>query len=101
MVPQADPHAGRRFAMALRSWIRRLFARPVPRPQRRAPARSRPALEALEDRLAPAVQLSYGGPGSALSLQELVSGATPAVSISEPNPGELWIDLGEQTFDAQ
>src|SRR5262245_47293895 len=37
------------------SWIRQLFARPVTRPIRKAPARCRPALEALEDRALPAV----------------------------------------------
>src|SRR5262249_44582542 len=31
--------------------------------------------------------------------QELVSGATPAVTISEPAPNQLRIDLGAQTFD--
>src|SRR5438046_1886013 len=39
--------------MTAPSWIRRLFAR-TPRTIRKAPARSRPSLEALEDRLAPA-----------------------------------------------
>jgi hypothetical protein len=68
-------------------------ARPsAPRP------RAQPRLEALEDRLVPAVQLTYGGPGSVLSLQERVSGATPAVTISEPAPNQLKIDLGAQTF---
>src|SRR5262245_20879467 len=39
--------------MMTRTWIRRLFAR-TPRTIRKAPARFRPILEALEDRLAPA-----------------------------------------------
>jgi hypothetical protein len=86
--------------MTTRSWIRRLFARPVTCPARRAPARCRLSLEALEDRLAPAVQLSYGGLGTVLSLRELLSGATPAVTVSEPTPGQLRIDLGTKTFDA-
>src|SRR5262249_49310564 len=60
---------------------------------------ARLCLEALEDRLAPAVQLTYNGPGSVLALQELVSGATPTVTILEPSPGVLKIDLGPQTFD--
>src|SRR5262245_20269566 len=84
-------------------WLRnvwRCLSRPRPRPAARPAARrTRLALEALEDRLAPAVQLTYGGPGTALGLQELVSGATPAVSISEPAPNQLQIDLGAQTFD--
>src|SRR5262249_10080795 len=40
--------------MTSRSWIRRLFAR-TPRIVGKAPARFRPCLETLEDRLAPAV----------------------------------------------
>jgi hypothetical protein len=55
-------------------------ARPgAPRPP------ARPRLEALEDRLAPAAQLTYGGPGSVLRLQETVIGSTPAVVISFPS----------------
>ena len=82
--------------MILRSWIRPLFTRPVTRPIRKAAARGRPA---LENRLAPAVQLTYGGPGSVLRLQETAVGSTPAVVISEPTPGVLRIDLGPQTFE--
>jgi hypothetical protein len=74
--------------MILRSWIRPLFTRPVTRPIRKAAARCRPALEALEDRLAPVVQLTYGGLGTVLGLKELVAGATPAVTISEPAPNQ-------------
>src|SRR5262249_37879365 len=62
--------------------------------------RPRPWLEAQEGRLVPAVQLLYGGPGSVPSLDELVSGATPFVTISEPAPNQLRIDLGAETFDA-
>src|SRR5262245_49780328 len=36
--------------MTVRSWLRTLFTRPIPK----APARLRPVLEALEDRPAPA-----------------------------------------------
>src|SRR5262245_49736647 len=53
-----------------RSWIRKLFARPVTRPSRKAPARFRPALEALEDRLAPAtyrVLTNGDAPGGAIT----------------------------------
>src|SRR5262245_26139617 len=67
---------------------------------RRQP-RARLGLERLEDRLAPAVQLTYGGPGTALGLQELVGGATPAVRDSEPTPRPLRIALRTgHTFDA-
>jgi hypothetical protein len=88
--------------MTPRSLIRQPFARPTTRPIRKAPARCRPALEALEARLAPAIKLTYGGLGTALSLQELAGGATPpTVSISEPLLNQLRIDLGAQTFDPQ
>jgi hypothetical protein len=48
-----------------RSWVRKLFARPA-RTARRAPARFRPRLEALEDRLAPATAITVlpGASGS-------------------------------------
>jgi hypothetical protein len=85
--------------MTTRSWIRQLFAHPITRPVCRAPARCPPDLEFLEAGLAPAVHLLYSGPESALQLQELVGGATPAVAISETTPGVLKIDLGAQTFD--
>ena len=39
--------------MRMHSWIRSLFARPVNRPFRKAPHRSRLAVEALEDRWVP------------------------------------------------
>jgi hypothetical protein len=51
-------------------------------------------LEELEDRLAPAVMLTYGGPATALGLTELTAGATPTVNVSEATPGTLKIDLG-------
>ena len=38
--------------MATRRWFRKLFTRSAARPPRQAPARCRPSLEALEDRLA-------------------------------------------------
>src|SRR5262245_21300075 len=45
----------RRFLMASRSWIRTLFSRPVTRTIRKAPGHYRPRVEALEDRLDPAI----------------------------------------------
>jgi hypothetical protein len=44
-------HPAQEFAMTMRSWMRRLFARPVTPAIRKAPRRIRPAFEALEDRL--------------------------------------------------
>ena len=62
--------------------------------------RRRPRIEALEDRLAPAVQLSYGGPGTVLGLQEIVAGKTAGVTIAETAPNQLEISLGTDTFDS-
>jgi sugar lactone lactonase YvrE len=53
----------------------------------------------LEDRLAPAIQPTYGGYGSILGLQDLANAATPQVTISEQTPNQLRIDLGSNTFD--
>src|SRR5262245_33985791 len=46
--------------MTVRSWIRRLFAR-TPHPIRKAPARFRPRLEALEDRVTPTAMVDVTG----------------------------------------
>jgi hypothetical protein len=53
-------------------------------------------VEGLESRTLLAVTLTWSGPGSALSLTEGISGATPTVLISEPTPGvsTLEINLG-------
>jgi FG-GAP-like repeat len=59
----------------------------------------RPQLEGLEDRWVPAIQLTYGGPNTALMLTE-VSAASDNVTISEPVAGTLRIDLNGDTFDA-
>jgi sugar lactone lactonase YvrE len=50
----------------------------------------------LEDRRLLSVTLTWSGPGTALNLAEGVSGATPAIAISEPSPNEsvLEINLG-------
>jgi hypothetical protein len=89
--------------MTTRSWSRKLFARTprrAPEGSPKAPARSRPRLEALEDRLAPAVQLLYNGPGSALQLTELNGAAgTTHVTIYEDN-NNLNITLNGDTFAA-
>src|SRR5262245_5073731 len=50
--------------MAPRSWIRSLFAR-APRAARKAAARCRPAVEALEDRALPAVTFAAAVPYAA------------------------------------
>src|SRR5262245_61998211 len=52
MLPQTTPPR-EEIPMTARTWIRSLFAR-TPRTIRKAPARCRPSLEALEARLAPA-----------------------------------------------
>src|SRR5437870_1062741 len=44
--------------MTARSWLRKLFASRTPRTVRKAPARYRPSLEALEDRALPSVNFA-------------------------------------------
>ena len=58
-----------------------------------------PRVEHLEDRLVPAVQLTYGGPGTPLQLVENSSGSTPTVSLSDSFTPILTINLGANTFD--
>ena len=62
--------------MASRSWIRKLLAR-APRPARKAAARHRPRVEALEDRTAPAVYTVTNAldDGSAGSLRHAINQA--------------------------
>jgi hypothetical protein len=56
--------------------------------------RRRPRLEALEDRIAPAVQLLYNGiSGNPLTLTERVPGATSPVIITDNNTAILTITL--------
>jgi hypothetical protein len=70
--------------MAMRSWIRQLFAPQAPRTARKAPARSRPHLEGLEQRLAPAVtpKLLNGG---ILDIGFGAANDTSVVSVVGPN----------------
>jgi hypothetical protein len=64
----------------VRSWIRNLFARPVTRPMRKAAHRARLAVEALEDRLAPATLTvtSLADDGSSGTLRSQIAAAAPA-----------------------
>jgi sugar lactone lactonase YvrE len=74
--------------MITRSWIRNLFAR-TPRTARKAPARCRPRLEFLEDRLAPAV---IGVTSTDDTLHY-----SPTVMISDLNPATTSITLRDAT----
>src|SRR5262245_7328997 len=56
-------------------------------------------LERLEDRLAPALRLTYDGPGTALTLSEVGAAAVDNVTITESPPGTMVIDLGGATFE--
>src|SRR5262245_33655137 len=67
---------------------------------RRWPRLLRPLLERLESRETPALALTYGGPGTALTLSEAGAAAADNVTISEPVAGTLRIDLNGATFDA-
>jgi sugar lactone lactonase YvrE len=59
-----------------------------------------PRLEVLESRLSPAVQLNYGGPGTALLLTENGRGAPATVRIADSSTPTLTINLGTGTFAA-
>jgi hypothetical protein len=56
--------------MTTRSWIRKLFARPVTPPIRKRPHRARLAVQALEDRTVP----SGGGLSAAPSYAAFLAG---------------------------
>ena len=94
-LAQRLPHARAHASLSALS----VGSRPKSKPMRRHP-RCAPSLEPLEDRLAPAVRLTYEG-ALGISLVEQASGATPTVTISENIPTQLRIDLGGETFDAQ
>jgi hypothetical protein len=83
--------------MSLNTWLAAL----VPsRRSARKTRRTRLGLDILEDRLAPAVQLLYGGPGTTLSLNELAPGVVHnTVSISDNGTTTLTISLSSGTFD--
>jgi hypothetical protein len=83
--------------MSLPRWLRKLVRGDAGNRNRRAARR--PRLEPLEARLAPAVVLTYGGPGTALRLTETVDPGTH-VTVSEPTTNLLQIDLNGATFDA-
>ncbi len=89
--------------MSIRSWIRSLFSPPVSRTLRKTPRRTRPALEALEDRWCPSAitvltrgdgdgVLTSTGPGTytAPTLRAAIAGANalggPKPSPSTPPP---------------
>ena len=77
--------------LSLFSCLLRSYSSPIRRGAPKPVARLR--LERLEDRLAPAVHLEYGGTGTSLLLHEgAAQGGT--VVVSEPTPGSLEIDLG-------
>jgi hypothetical protein len=83
--------------MTSRTWIRRLFANSATRKIRKLPAGGqrpqypRPALEALEDRMAPALSAS---PGPALSTIEGAStGPVVVATFTDTNSGDHTADL--------
>jgi len=91
-----------------RTWWQKFFTFPRTRTARRAGARpparligrtTRLSMTYLEDRITPALQLTYGGAGTALTLAE-VSAAVDNVTVSEPVAGTLRIDLNGATFAA-
>src|SRR5262245_38339775 len=78
--------------MFTRSWISRLFTTHVPRTRRKAPARFRPCLESLEDRLAPATfDVAAGDVGGLVA-------AIKAANDESLNPGPDTINLTRSTY---
>jgi hypothetical protein len=84
--------------MTTRFWFRKLFARPAARPIRKALVRCRPRLEALEDRLAPAILTvnstadTANATDSYLSLREavaIVNSATLPSGLSSQITGQI------------
>src|SRR5262245_54311994 len=67
--------------MTIRSWARNLFAR-TPRTVRKAAARCRPQLEALEDRLAPATAVTGAAALTSLSTATLHGTVNPGGSTA-------------------
>jgi hypothetical protein len=93
--------------MTIRSWTRKLFAR-TPRTARKAPDRCRPRLEALEDRLAPAILTVNSMADTAnatdayLSLREaiaIVNSATLPSGLSSQITGQISGNLHDGKAD--
>jgi hypothetical protein len=87
------------------TWLRALTPRLLSRRSRQSNRHARcrqvrPRLERLENRLAPAVQLTYGTSGTALVLTEDGSAAPATVRLSDAFTPTLTINLGTGTFAA-
>ena len=81
--------------MMTRSWIRRLFARPVTGTIRKAPHRAGPALEALEDRCVPSTFVVDNPTDTP------VAGETDlrqAITLANLNPGADTITFDSTVF---
>ena len=82
------------------SWLRPLFARPVTRPIRKAPARCRPRVEALEDRTLPA---SFTA-GTAAELVAAIAaanaaGGTNTIALTAPTTSPYTLTAVDNTTD--
>src|SRR5262245_52406927 len=89
------------FRFYLRQLVRSFFPRSRRRsrltPHKRVHS-YRPHLEGLEDRTVPAIQLTYGGTGTPLTLSDL-TGTQDNVTISEQAGNMLQLDLNGAMFD--
>jgi hypothetical protein len=84
--------------MTTRSWIRQLFARP-PRTPRKAPARCRPTVEALEGRLVPATYVVTNTlDGGAGSLRAAIDAANASAGVADTIVFDL--PAGQETITA-
>ena len=85
--------------MTTRTWIRNLFAR-TPRTIRKGPARFRPRLEALEDRLAPATFTVTDNSDSASDTGSLRNAVDAANAAGGSNTITFAAALAGQTITA-
>src|SRR6266542_763268 len=92
--------------MASRSWIRKLFASRTPRTLRKAPARCRPSLEALEDRallsvnFAPAVNYDVGSIPTSVAVGDFNGDGNQdlAAASSDSDSVSVLLGNGDGTF---
>ncbi len=79
------------------SWIRQLFARPVPHTIRKAPRRFLPGLEALEDRWVPST-FTVNSTGDLGTGSGLVGDLRYCIAQANSNPGADTIDFDSGVF---
>src|SRR5262249_22845431 len=84
--------------MTVRSWARKLFTPRVTRPIRQAPARCRPSLERLEDRVLPANTIDFGGLRFVASKGFMIDQSTRDQSASSGTVSIGYTPAGSEAF---